>query len=110
MVETAENRGLSGVTRITGAEPDPSEVMHTHEGSPLRRAVEHAAHLLPVQGPIGVFIHHNTLHAFQHERFEKAVVKAAEIFGAEPFMTEAAYQRQCKAGRRKGDFAPVPRT
>jgi hypothetical protein len=30
----------------------------------LRQAVEHAAHLLPMQGPIGVFVHHNTLHAF----------------------------------------------
>ena len=67
--------------------------MHTVDSNPLRRAVDHAAHLLPTQGPIGVFIHHNTLHAFQHERFEGAVVKAAGVFLAEPYLTEAAYRR-----------------
>ena len=73
--------------------------MHTLEGSPLRRALDCAAHLLPIQGPIGVFIHHNTLHAFQHLRFEEAVVKAAGIFDAEPFMSEAAYRREFAGGR-----------
>ncbi len=56
----------------------------------LLRAVEHAAHLLPQQGPIGVFVHHNTLHAFEHLPFEKAVIEASHLFGAEPYMSEAA--------------------
>ncbi|MFN0107661.1 MAG: DUF2309 domain-containing protein [Blastocatellia bacterium] len=65
----------------------------------LRHAVEHASHYLPVQGPIGVFIHHNTLHAFQHLPFEDAVQKAARMFQTEPFMTEAAFRRDFAAGR-----------
>ena len=32
----------------------------------LAKAIEHAAHYLPAQGPISVCIHHNTLHAFEH--------------------------------------------
>jgi uncharacterized protein YbcC (UPF0753/DUF2309 family) len=65
----------------------------------LLHAVEHAAHLLPVQGPIGVFIHHNTLHAFEHLPFEQAVIEASRLFGAEPYMSEAAYRGDLARGR-----------
>ncbi len=65
----------------------------------LRSAVEDAAHLLPMQGPIGVFVHHNTLHAFEHLPFEEAVVQAAQLFGAEPYMSEAAYRDELARGR-----------
>ncbi|MCZ2147610.1 MAG: DUF2309 domain-containing protein [Bryobacterales bacterium] len=65
----------------------------------LRSAVEHAAHLLPRQGPIGVFVHHNTLHAFEHLPFEQAVVEAWRLFGAEPYMSEAAYRSELARGR-----------
>jgi len=61
--------------------------------------VSHAAHLLPAQGPIGVFIHHNTLHAFQDRTFEQAVVEAGRIFGAEPYMPESAYRAALRSGR-----------
>jgi uncharacterized protein YbcC (UPF0753/DUF2309 family) len=71
-------------------------------------AVDHAAHLLPMQGPIGVFIHHNTLHAFQHLPFEQAVVEAGQLFGAEPYMAEAAYRAELTRGRiRLGDIDAV---
>jgi hypothetical protein len=52
-----------------------------------------------VQGPIGVFIHHNTLHAFEHLPFEEAVIEAAQLFGAEPYMSEAAYRAELTCGR-----------
>lgn len=65
----------------------------------LLNAVEHAAHLLPMQGPIGVFIHHNTLHAFQNLPFERAVIEASHLFGAEPYMSEAAYRAELARGR-----------
>ena len=65
----------------------------------LSCAVEHAAHLLPVQGPIGVFVHHNTLHAFEHLPFEQAVIQAVELFDAEPYMSEAAYRAELARGR-----------
>ncbi|MCC6863147.1 MAG: DUF2309 domain-containing protein [Bryobacterales bacterium] len=65
----------------------------------LRGALERASHLLPRQGPIGVFVHHNTLHAFQHLPFEQAVVEASRLFGAEPYMSEAAYRAELARGR-----------
>ena len=65
----------------------------------LRQIVSHAAHLLPIQGPIGVFIHHNTLHAFQHLPFEEAVIQAAELFGTQPYMREEQYREAFEQGR-----------
>ena len=65
----------------------------------LHEAVDRIAHLLPAQGPIGVFIHHNTLHAFEHLPFERAVIEASQLFGAEPYMLEAAYRRDLARGR-----------
>lgn len=38
-------------------------------------------HFLPAQAPLKDFIHHNTLHAFQNLKFEKAIRKASDIFG-----------------------------
>ena len=52
-----------------------------------------------MQGPIGVFVHHNTLHAFENLPFEEAVLDASELFGAEPYMAEAAYRAELARGR-----------
>jgi uncharacterized protein YbcC (UPF0753/DUF2309 family) len=52
-----------------------------------------------MQGPIGVFVHHNTLHAFEHLPFEQAVIEALDLYGAEPYMTEAAYRAELARGR-----------
>lgn len=65
----------------------------------LGRALEYAGRVLPAQGPIGVFVHHNTLHAFEHLPFEEAVIEAAQLFGAEPYTSEAAYRSELTGGR-----------
>ncbi len=65
----------------------------------LRRVVVRASDFLPTQGPIGVFVHHNTLHSLQHKVFEEAVVEGAHLFGAEPFLSEDAYQAERKRQR-----------
>lgn len=51
-----------GTARIIGkmASPDNSSSPKTSRSEHLRHIVEHAAHRLPAQGPIGVFIHPNT--------------------------------------------------
>ncbi len=65
----------------------------------IAAAIDRPTHLLPAQGPIGVFIHQNTLPAFQHLPFEQAVCEAASKFGAEPSMSEDAYRQALVSGR-----------
>src|SRR6187551_2388257 len=49
-------------------------------------------HYLPAQAPLKDFIHHNTLHAFQHETFYQALQKASSIFGFKVFLELEQYQ------------------
>lgn len=65
----------------------------------LRSAIEHGAHLLPAQGPITVFIHHNTLHALEDLSFTEAVQRAARIFGCQPYLGEDRYREELRRGR-----------
>ncbi|MBL8176605.1 MAG: DUF2309 domain-containing protein [Bryobacterales bacterium] len=76
----------------------PSEPAHSRSHL-LHEVLHRVAHLLPVQGPIGVFVHHNTLHAFEDRPFDQAVAQAAEIFAAEPYMKEEDYRDQLRRGR-----------
>lgn len=65
----------------------------------LRQLIERAAHLLPAQGPITVFIHHNTLHAFEDLSFNDAVKRGARVFGCQPYLTEERYHEELARGR-----------
>lgn len=65
----------------------------------LRHAIEHAGHLLPSQGPITVFVHHNTLHAFEDLPFDEAVKSGGKTFGCEPYLAEERYREALERGR-----------
>jgi uncharacterized protein len=70
--------------------------------------VEHAIHYLPTQGPIAVFVHHNTLHSLEYLPFEQGVVAGAAKFGCEPWWSEARYRAESRAGRiRREDLLEV---
>src|SRR5689334_3277095 len=76
--------------------------MRTEISSPdhcLMRTIDRLAHLLPAQGPISIFIHHNTLHAFEHLPFEEAVEHAAVRLGREPYLAEPRYRDKLASGR-----------
>jgi len=76
-------------------DPDQSD----HAADSLQRMIEHAAHLLPAQGPIEVFVHHNTLHAFEEQPFHEAVRAGLSRYGAEPYFSEPEYRRLYSEGR-----------
>ncbi len=72
---------------------------HMRNDQALRQAIQAAAHLLPAQGPIPIFIHHNTLHAFEHLPFDRAVAESSRRLGAEPYLPESEYRADLARGR-----------
>src|SRR4051812_24463558 len=80
----------------------PREHADHHDGSShdhLAHTIEHAAHFLPSQGPIRVFIHHNTLHAFEHLPFHEGVKRGGETYGCNPYLPEDRYRDKLSRGR-----------
>ncbi len=67
--------------------------------SNLRHVIEHAAHYLPAQGPITVFVHHNTLHAFEHLGFDNGVKAGGRLFGCHAYLPEQRYREKLERGR-----------
>jgi uncharacterized protein YbcC (UPF0753/DUF2309 family) len=56
-------------------------------------------HYLPAQAPLKDFIHHNTLHAFQHEPFDKAIFSASKIFGYKVSLNLSEYRQLFREGK-----------
>ncbi|GAA3849003.1 hypothetical protein GCM10022243_13770 [Saccharothrix violaceirubra] len=76
--------------------------------NPVAELVDRAATLLPEQGPLQAFVHHNTLHAFEHLPFADAVARAAEVFGTQPYLSEATFHGFLADGRiTPADIAAV---
>lgn len=76
--------------------------------SSVRHAIDHASHFLPSQGPIAVFVHHNTLHALEDCTFDQAAQRGLAIYGAQPYLSEARYREELKSGRiRASDLEAV---
>lgn len=61
-------------------------------------------HYLPSQQALKDFIHHNTLHAFQHMKFYDAIFKASRIFGFQTHLQLVEYRELYKTGRIRKDI------
>jgi uncharacterized protein len=62
-------------------------------------AVAHFDHVLPGQAPIKDFVHHNTLHGYQHLAFPDALKAAHELTGNYGYETEENFREYFKRER-----------
>lgn len=65
----------------------------------LARALEAGARHLPAQAPLEVFVHHNTLHAYEHLPFHAAIEEARRHRGGEGYLSAGAYAAAFERGR-----------
>ena len=65
----------------------------------LEKVVEKLSHYLPSQSPLKDFIHHNTLHAFQHDSFHKGLKKSSELFGYKTYLQLSEYRQLFQEGK-----------
>lgn len=68
-----------------------------------KRVLHELKHYLPSQTPLKDFIHHNSLHAFQHLPFYDAIFKASKIFGYQVTLQLNEFRELYRNGRIKHD-------
>ena len=79
------------------------KVAHTLSDSAIRQRlqamVKHLEHVLPGQAPIKDFVHHNTLHGYQHLHFTEALEGACETTGTYGYLSQDEFVELYREGR-----------
>lgn len=75
-----------------------------HEHFDEEHVLHELKHFLPSQQALRDFIHHNSLHAFQHMKFYEGVFKASRIFGFQVHLQLSEYREMYKTGRIREDI------
>jgi uncharacterized protein YbcC (UPF0753/DUF2309 family) len=67
------------------------------------KVLDHLKHYLPSQTPLKDFIHHNSLHAYQHMKFYDGIFTASKKFGYQVTLQLSEYRELYSMGRIKDD-------
>ncbi|WP_293679566.1 DUF2309 domain-containing protein [Thiolapillus sp.] len=65
----------------------------------IRETVHHLSHVLPGQAPIRDFVHHNTLHGYQHLPFREALAASGQATGARGYLSDEDFRQLYGEGR-----------
>ena len=65
----------------------------------LEHTLHEVMHYLPSQMTLKDFVHHNSLHAFQHMKFYEGIFRASKIFGFKVSLQLAEFRDLYKKGR-----------
>ncbi|WP_396151080.1 YbcC family protein [Flavobacterium sp.] len=68
----------------------------TSNGFDEHAVLHRLTHYLPAQNPLKDFVHHNTLHAFQHKKFHDALAKATTLFGYKTYLPLEDFRNRLK--------------
>jgi uncharacterized protein YbcC (UPF0753/DUF2309 family) len=72
---------------------------HTSGAFNELECIHELKHHLPAQQALKDFVHHNTLHAFQHQSFHEALRSASTIFGYKTYLSLDEYRALFAAGQ-----------
>lgn len=95
---SSASAGTASHSIPTGTRSSPPDLR-----AALGHALDHAGQLLPDQGPLEVFVHHNTLHAFQHMPFHEGLRAAHRCYHAQVYRSEPLFRRDLNEGRIDSD-------
>lgn len=74
-----------------------------HSSFDVQEVLDELKHYLPQQAPLKDFVHHNTLHAFQHLNFHEAVRQASVMFGYRTSLTLGEFRQLYRSQRIRKD-------
>ena len=73
--------------------------MSRHSSFDEHHVLHELKHYLPSQAPLKDFIHHNTLHAFQCQKFHKGIQQASAIFGYKVYLSVGEFRNLYNSGK-----------